>query len=80
MYQIQKYSRKLILISIKDEHLYFLSGYIDNLKIIKDLIHKFISESIYEDKIRNDINSKYLQNFSNSSLELYNKGKQLFDE
>ena len=31
-------------------------------------------------KLETKYNSKYLQNFSNSSLELYNKGKPLFDE
>ena len=60
-----------------DEHLYFLSGYIDYLQKIKDLIHQYISESIYSEKVRIDI-TQYIMNFSNSSNELYNKGYELY--
>ena len=62
-----------------DEHLYFLYGYLDYLNQIKDLIYKYISESIYSKKVKVDIDSKYLMNFSNSSMILYQKGNDLFN-
>ncbi len=61
-----------------DEHLNFLYGYLDYLNPIKELIHKYISESIYSDKVKVDIETKYLMNFTNFSSNLNEEGLKLF--
>ena len=50
-----------------DEYLYFISGFLDYLQPIKDLIHDYISETIFETKVRNEIESYYILNFTNTS-------------
>ena len=63
-----------------DEHLYFISGFLDYLQSIKDLIHKYISEAIFEDKVSIEIESLYILNFTNDSLILMNEAVNKFNK
>jgi len=61
-----------------DEHLYFASGFLDYLQSIKDLIHQYISEEIFENQVSIDIQSKYILNFTNNSFILMNDANNTY--
>ena len=56
----------------KDENLHFLSGYLDYLQPVKDLINSYISEVNFNNKVKYDINNQYIL-FYNNFITLYAK-------